>query len=94
MTWWALGFAATGAVVVLVAVLLIGILWQARRIRRLALAAADIVGEVDTNTRSVWRLSKINKTAGVLLDGTAAIEGNARAIRKAVAHDAPDADAA
>ena len=92
--WWALGFGVAAAVVVAVAVLLLAILWQARRIRRLASTAAEIVGEIDANTRSVWRVAKINRTAGALLDGAAAIEANARAIREAVTHNAENEDAA
>ncbi|MSU91242.1 hypothetical protein GE300_16795 [Rhodobacteraceae bacterium 2CG4] len=94
MSWWIVGFAAAGAVVVVVAALLLGILWQARRIRALARAAAGTVGEIDANTRSVWRLAKINRTAGALLDGATAIERNAAAIRAAVAHDGAGEDAA
>ena len=92
--WWIIGFAAAGAVVVVVALLLLGILWQARRIRRLAGAAAGIVGEIDANTRSVWALKSVNATAAALLDGARAIEANAGAIRAAVAHDEDTRDVA
>jgi hypothetical protein len=92
--WWIVGFSAAGAVVLVVAALLLGILWQARRIRRLARTAAEVVGEIDSNTRPVWRLIAINKTAGTLLEGARAIEGNAAAIRAAVTHEDTDEDAA
>ena len=86
--WWILGFAAAFAVVGVGAVLLLGILWQARRIRTLAGVAAAVVGGIDTNTRSVWALTRTNKTADALLAGACAIEGNAAAIRGAVSHGA------
>lgn len=92
--WWIVGFSAAGAVVLVVALMLLGILWQARRIRRLAGTAAEVVGEIDANTRSVWRLVAINRTAATLLDGARAIEGNAGAIRAAVTHEDTDEDAA
>ena len=84
MTYWTLGFLGGLIVVLIVAVLLIGILYQARRIRRLALAASEIVGEIDVNTRSIWALRDTNAVAGQLLEGAKAIEGNCAAIVVAV----------
>lgn len=92
--WWIIGFAAALAVVVVVAVLLLGTLYQARRIRRLAGIAAEVVGDIDANTRSVWALTRTNKTAEALLGGALAIEGNAAAIRAAVNHEVSDEHAA
>ncbi|MEL6963670.1 MAG: hypothetical protein AAFO01_13020 [Pseudomonadota bacterium] len=86
MTYWTLGFLVGIIVVLVVAVLLLGILYQARRIRRLALAASEIVGEIDVNTRSIWALRDTNAVAGQLLDGARAIEGNCAAIVDAVGH--------
>lgn len=83
-TWWIIGFAAAGLVVVIVAALLLGILYQARRIRRLARTAAVVVSEIEANTRSVWALKATNATAADLLAGAAAIEANAAAIRAAL----------
>ena len=87
--WWMMGFGVAIVVVLVVAVLGLLILAQARRIRGLALAAADIVAEIDANTRSVWALQRTNKTADALVGGAAAIEDNARRIEEAVAgtHD-------
>ena len=87
MTLWTLGFIVGAIVVIVVALLLIGILMQARRIRRLADAAAGLVAEIDTNTRSVWALRNTNAVASDLLDGARAIDANAEAIVKAVSHD-------
>lgn len=87
-TWWIVGFVAAALVVIVVAALLLGILWQARRIRRLALTAVGVVGEIDANTRSVWGLRATNATAAGLLEGAKAIEAHTAAIRAAVAHEA------
>ncbi len=84
MTFWTLGFLVGLIVVLIVAVLLIGILYQARRIRRLALAASEIVGDIDMNTRSIWALRDTNAVASQLLEGAKAIEGNCAAIVGAV----------
>ena len=89
MSLWLIGFIAALVVVLLVATLLIGILVEARRIRALALAASDLVQEIDANTRIVWALRDTNAIAGALLGGAAAIDANAAAIVGAVsgAHD-------
>ena len=87
MTLWTLGFIVGVVVVLVVALLLIGILIQARRIRKLAEAAAGIVAEIDMNTRSVWALKNTNAVAADLLEGARAIDANAAAIVKAVSHE-------
>ena len=80
MSLWTLGFIAGGGVVVVVALLLIGIIYQASRILRLAHTASDVVGQIDTQTRSVWALRDTNVVAEQLLDGARAIDANAAAI--------------
>jgi hypothetical protein len=92
--WWIIGFGMAGLVVVIVAVLLLAILWQALRIRRLARAAIGIVTEIESNTRSVWALTKTNATAAGLLEGARAIESNTTAILQAAAGDHRDTSAA
>src|SRR5262249_13339854 len=84
MSLWLIGFVAALAVVLIVALLLIGILWQALRIKRLAIAASGIVLQIDENTRSVWALRKTNEVATAILGGATAIDNNARAIVDAV----------
>ena len=84
MSLWLIGFTAALAVVLVVALLLIGIIWQALRIKRLAVAASGIVMAIDENTRSVWALRKTNAVAGTILEGATAIDRNARAIVGAV----------
>ena len=87
MTLWAWGFLVGLIVVLVVALLLIGILLQARRIHELAKTAAVVVAEVDENTRSIWSLATTNEVAKGLLDGAKAIDSNAAAIVSAVSHD-------
>jgi len=94
MSYWTLGFLAALVVVLIVALLLIGILFQARRIMKLASAAYEIVGEIDANTRSVWALRQTNIVAGEILEGAKAIEANAGAIVRAVNHDEAASSAA
>ncbi len=83
---WTLGFALGVVVIVVVAALALGILFQARRILALARTAVDVVGEIDENTRSVWALRDTNAVAGQILDGARAIDANAAAIVDAVSH--------
>jgi len=87
--WWITGFAVAALVVVIVAVLLLGILYQARRIRKLALTAVGVVSEIDVNTRSVWSLRTTNSTAAAILGVAQEMKSDTGAIRAAVAghHD-------
>lgn len=87
MTLWAIGYLAGVTVVLVVALLLIGILLQARRIHRLATAASAIVADIDSNTRSVWMLAATNDVAKSLLGGAEAVEQNAMAIVNAVGRE-------
>ena len=81
-------------VVLVVAVLLLGILYQAHRILKLARTASAVVAEIDENTRSVWALSQTNEVAGQLLGGAQAIDQNAAAIVAAVSHESTPQTAA
>ena len=87
MSLWSLGFLAGGVVILVVAVLLLGILAQARRILKLAQTASDVVAEIDASTQSVWALRNTNKVAGEILAGAQAIDSNAAAIVDAVSHN-------
>lgn len=80
MSPWILGFALAAAVVVAVAALLIGILWQAMRILRLARRATSLVEEIERNTRAVWALADTNAMGGQILDQTRAIDAHAAAV--------------
>lgn len=94
MTFWTAGFLVGIVVVLVVAILLIGILLQARRILKLAKTASAVVAEIDANTRSVWALRDTNTVAGQILDGAQAIDDNATAIVAALSHDATSQTAA
>ncbi len=86
MSFWTIGIIAGLAVVLVVALLLIGILWQAMRIRRLALAASDIVLRIEENTRGVWALRNTYSVALSILEGATAIDNSAHAILDALNH--------
>ena len=80
MSLWTFGFIAGAAIVVVVALLLIGILLQAAKILRLAKVASAVVGQIDMQTRSVWALRDTNSVAAQILEGARAIDANAAAI--------------
>ncbi|GAC1346861.1 MAG: hypothetical protein NVSMB18_30190 [Acetobacteraceae bacterium] len=94
MSLWLLGFVVGLVVVLLVAALLIGILVEATRIRRLARQAGLLVREIDSNTRGIWALRDTSAVALALLRGAEAIDGNAAAIVRAVSDAHIDQDAA
>ncbi len=81
---WLIGFIAGLVVILLVALLLIGILVEARRIRSLAAQASQIVLGIDENTRGIWALRDTHAVALALLGGATAIDQNAAAIVGAV----------
>jgi len=84
MSYWTIGFAAGVAIVLVVAALLIGIIYQALRILRLARTASDVVGQIDANTQSIWALRDTNAVAEKILVGARAIDANTAAIVNAV----------
>jgi hypothetical protein len=84
VTHWTLGFLVGALVVVVVAVLLLGIIQQAARIKSVPRVAVELVDEIETNTRSVWALRDTNAVAKTILDGVHAIEANTGAIVEAV----------
>lgn len=94
MSLWALGFGAALLVVLVVAALLLGIIWQARRILRLAVVANGVVQQIDVNTRSVWALAATNSVGGQLLAGARAIDENAAAVLGALTGKAVKVEAA
>ena len=79
MTLWAIGFLAGTIVTLVVAMLLIGILLQARRILGLAKVASKVVAEIDSNTDPL--VSCVDKLGCQhLLGGAEVIEKNAAAV--------------
>lgn len=87
MTLWTLGFLVGLVVVLVVALLLIGILYQACRILKLAKTASQVVADIDENTRSVWALRDTNDVAENILNGAEAIKDNTSAIVSVLSHD-------
>jgi hypothetical protein len=85
MSFWTIGFAVAALVVVVVAVLLLGIIYQCQRIIRLARAGLDAAEAIDANTRCIWSLGKTTAVAGTLAEGAAAIEANATTIARSLA---------
>jgi uncharacterized membrane protein YqjE len=90
VTYWILGFSVAALVVVIVAVLLLGIIWQCQRIVRLARTGLAVVEQIDGNTRCIWSLRQTRAVAGQLLEGAGAIERNAAAIVDAVSRGSGD----
>jgi uncharacterized membrane protein YqjE len=90
VTYWILGFSVAALVVVIVAVLLLGIIWQCQRIARLARTGLAVVEQIDGNTRCIWSLRQSRAVAGHLLEGAGAIERNAAAIVDAVSRSSGD----
>ena len=90
MTYWLWGFGLAAVVVIVVATLLLGIIWQCQRIIRFARAGLAVVEEIDVNTRCIWSLRQTRAVAGRLLEGASAIERDAAAIVAAVSHGSGD----
>ena len=78
---WITGFVISGAVIVVVAALLIYILAQARRIRGLASVAAAVVSEIEANTQPIWQLHRTAKMASGLDETVQGIEPARRLVR-------------
>jgi hypothetical protein len=87
VSYWLLGFIVAAVVVVLVAALLLGIIWQCQRIIRLSRTGLAVVEQIDRNTRCIWSLRETEAVAGRLLAGAGAIERHAGAIVQAVSHE-------
>ena len=62
MSPWSLGFAIGAAVVVVVALLLIGILLVARKIAGLAATALAVAAEIEKGTTPIWAIGTANGT--------------------------------
>ncbi len=62
MSAWSLGFAIGAAVVVVVALLLIGILLVARKIAGLAATALAVAAEIEKATTPIWAIGTANGT--------------------------------
>ena len=70
--------------VIAAATLLIGVIWCANRIKKLAAVALDVVVDIEKNTKSIWQLDTTHTVSTQLLGGAKAIESNAVAILNAL----------
>ncbi len=77
ITYWYTGAAIAGAIVAVVAALLLAIIATARGIRSNAQRIQRVAEEVIATTRPIWNLGEINATAERLMEGVRAIETHA-----------------
>lgn len=78
--YWTLGFILSGAIVLVVALVLIVILLVARKIRRLGLEALSVAGEIEAATNSIWGIEGANNLVKDIARGAQSIEGRVKGI--------------
>ena len=78
--YWTLGFIISGAIVLVVALVLIVILLIARKIRRLGLEALSVAGEIEAATNSIWGIEGENDLVKDIARGAKSIEGRVKGI--------------
>ncbi len=78
--YWTLGFIISGAIVLVVALVLIVILLIARKIRRLGLEALSVAGEIEAATNSIWGIEGANDLVKDIARGAKSIEGRVKGI--------------
>ena len=74
MSAWNLGFTLGGAVVVVVAALLIGILLVARKIAGLAAAALAVAADIEKATAPIWAIGTANGTVEDIVRTVASVD--------------------
>ena len=74
MSAWNLGFALGGAVVVVVAALLIGILLVARKIAALAATALAVAADIEKATAPIWAIGTANGTVEDIVRTVASVD--------------------
>ena len=84
--WWNLGFILGGAIVIIVAVLLIAILLVARNIRRLAAEALSMAGEIETATAPIWGIGAANDIIREMAIAAKSIESRVKTMAAALEH--------
>ncbi len=84
---WYLWLGLAAVVVVIAAALLIAVWLSARRIRKLAGVALDLVQQIKENTAGVWALEATNETATGILEEAKAIREHAGLVAHAL-HEA------
>ncbi len=78
--YWTTGFIISGAIVLIVALVLIVILLVARNIRRLAAEALSVAGEIEAATNSIWGIEGANDLVKDIARGAGSIEGRVKGI--------------
>ena len=84
---WYIGLGLAAVVVVIAAVLLIMVWLAARRILTLAVAALDLVKQINQNTQTIWALEATNQTALDILADAQSIRDHGAAVAQAL-HEA------
>lgn len=78
--YWTIGFIISGAIVLVVALVLIVILLVARNIRRLAAEALSVAGEIEAATTSIWGIEGANDLLKDIARGAQSIESRVKGI--------------
>ena len=78
--YWTMGFIIGGAIVLVVALVLIVILMVARKIRRLGLEALSVAGEIEAATNSIWGIEGANNLVKDIARGAQSIETRVKGI--------------
>ena len=79
---WTIGFVVAILIVVVVVALLLGIIYQTRRIIQLATVALEQVEQVEQNTMPIWQLNQTNRYTRDIADGMGALEDLLKPIAK------------
>ena len=66
---WIIGFGIGALIVVVVVILLVGIIFQTKRIIKLANIALSEVEKIESNTMSIWKLNQTNAYTTTISDG-------------------------
>lgn len=78
--YWDTGFIVSGAIVLVVALVLIVILLVARKIQRLAAEALSVAGEIEAATNSIWGIEGANALVKDTAIAAKSIEGRVKGI--------------
>lgn len=83
-TIWYWSLAVAGVVVLLAAALLIAIILVARSILKHAQQAAEAAEQIAEDTKVIWQLAEVNRTAGEVLTAAESIERHGAQIVEAL----------
>lgn len=82
--WWGFGFIIGGAIVLVVALLLIAILLVARNIRHLATEALSVAGEIESATKPIWNIGAANGIIKEIAVAARSIESRVKSVAAAL----------